>query len=143
MPPDVGPPQPARKRAPRARKAKVSAPAAATGEALLGVTDAQLADLKLSREVAWYMVSRGYRLPEEWQVPRWKTPEPGELDRAAVFDPTRVDRVVNAFKHLRHTKGAYAGRALMPDTWQIAWIIAPVFGWVRRDVDYDLEDRRA
>ncbi len=106
-----------------------------SGSRLLGVNDEQLAELKLSREVAWYLVSRGHKLPERWQRPRWKTPEPGEVDKTAIFDPDRVDRVVVAFSHLRHTKGQWAGRALAPDVWQIAYILAPVFGWVAPNRD--------
>jgi phage terminase large subunit-like protein len=85
--------------------------------------------LKLSPEVAWYLVSRGIPLPE--CPPRWKTPEPRTL-RGARFDPARVDKVLAAMKHLRHTKGSqFAGKPLVPDPWQVAYVIAPVFGWVR------------
>lgn len=99
----------------------------------------ELAALKLSPEVAWYLISRGHRLPEPWQVPLHKTPEPGEVSRDAVFDPGRVDKVISAFRHLRHTKGKWAGRVLEPASWQVAYIIAPVFGWVERDVDAELD----
>src|SRR5258706_9978426 len=90
--------------------------------------------LKLSPEVAWYLVSRGIPLPEPWQVPRWKTPEPRDLPGAA-FDPDRVDRVLRAFGLLVHTQGQWAGRPLKPDPWQVAYFLAPVFGWVRHDED--------
>lgn len=89
--------------------------------------------LKLSPEVAFYLVSRGIPLPD--CPPRFKTPEPGELDVGARFDPERVDRVLRAFGLLRHTKGKWAGQPLKPDPWQVAYILAPVFGWVRRDED--------
>lgn len=94
-------------------------------------TAARLKTLKLSREVAWYLLSRGFKLPEPWQAPLHKTPEAGEVDRAAVFDPERVDRVLRAFGAVRHTKGDWAGRPLDPDVWQIAYVLAPVFGWVK------------
>jgi len=90
--------------------------------------------LKLSPEVWWYLVSRGIPLPELWQVPRWKTPEPRGFDWAA-FDPDRVDRVLRSFGLLVHTKGQWAGRPLRPDPWQVAYFLAPVFGWVRYDED--------
>lgn len=94
-----------------------------------------LAELKLSPEVAWYLVTRGIPLPQPWQAPLHKTPEPGEVDPAARFDPDRVDKVLRAFGRMRHTQGRWAGRVLKPDPWQVAYLIAPAFGWVRFDVD--------
>src|SRR5690242_19265622 len=89
---------------------------------------AELRRLKLSPEVAWYLVSRGIPLPD--CPPRWKTPEPRTV-KGARFDPERVDKVLAAMKHLRHTKGQWAGQPLVPDPWQVAYVLAPVFGWVR------------
>ena len=88
-----------------------------------------LRELKLSPEVAWYLLDRGIPLPDPFQVPVWKTPEPRELE-GAVFDPARVDRVLAAFGRLRHTQGKWAGKPLTPANWQVAYILAPVFGWV-------------
>jgi phage terminase large subunit-like protein len=34
---------------------------------------------------------------------------------------------------MRHTQGKWAGHELRPDPWQVAYIIAPIFGWVTRD----------
>lgn len=93
---------------------------------------AVLRRLKISPEVAWYLVSRGIPLPDA--PPRIKTPEPRTL-RGAAFDMERVDRVLAVFHQLRHTKGRLAGRPLDPDPWQVAYILAPVFGWVHQD-DY-------
>ncbi|MFD5656928.1 terminase large subunit [Streptomyces hirsutus] len=90
--------------------------------------------LKLSPEVAWYLTSRGIPLPD--CPPLFQTPSPGEAP-GAVFDPDRVDKVVNAFSKLRHTKGQWAGQPLKPDPWQVAYVIAPVFGWVHWDEDAD------
>lgn len=110
----------------------------ATVQAIDGVPTAflpaaeELARLKLSPEVAWYLISRGYGLPD--CPPAHKTPEPRDVDGAA-FDPDRVDRVLAAFGKLRHTQGQLAGLPLHPDVWQIAYILAPVFGWVRFDED--------
>lgn len=94
--------------------------------------EATLAQLKLSPEVAWYLQSREILLPEPWQVPLWKTPEPRDLE-GAQFDPERVDRVLAAFERLRHTQGRWAGKPLTPANWQVAYILAPVFGWVHWD----------
>lgn len=90
--------------------------------------------LKLSPEVAWYLQDRGIALPELWQVPIWKTPEPHDLD-GAVFDPARVDKVLAAFRNLVHTQGRWAGQPMEPAPWQVAYLLAPVFGWVRWDDD--------
>jgi phage terminase large subunit-like protein len=91
---------------------------------------AELERLKLSPEVAWYLVDRGIPLPD--CPPLFKTPEPGEVLKTARFDPERVDKVLAAFRLLRHTQGEWAGRPLIPDPWQVAYILAPVFGWVRK-----------
>lgn len=90
--------------------------------------------LKISPEVAWYCLERGMDLPKEWQVPKIKTPEPRNVDGAA-FDPARVDKVLLSFHTLRHTQGKWAGKPLDPDPWQLVWILAPVFGWVKKNAD--------
>ena len=95
-------------------------------------TAAVLRRLKISPEVGFYLSSRNIPLPD--CVPLVKTPEPRWV-KGAAFDPDRVDKVLKAFSLLRHTQGRLAGRPLNPDPWQIAYIIAPVFGWVRQN-DY-------
>lgn len=97
--------------------------------------NAELARLQLSPEVAWYLTSRGIPLPD--CPPMIKTPEPRDV-AGARFDAERVDKVIKSFSLLRHTQGQWAGRPLKPDPWQVAWIIAPVFGWVRWDADADM-----
>ncbi|WNM27543.1 terminase TerL endonuclease subunit [Demequina capsici] len=89
---------------------------------------AELRRLKISREVAWYMASRGIEFPKH--PPLIKTPEPSE-DPDAVFSPAAVDKVMRAFRALRHTQGRWAGKPLEPAPWQVAYIIAPIFGWVK------------
>jgi phage terminase large subunit-like protein len=89
-------------------------------------------DLKLSPEVQWYLESRGIPLPD--CPPRVKTPEPSKV-KGAVFDPDRVDKVLAAFGALKHVSGQWAGSPLKPDPWQVAYILAPVFGWVVWDAD--------
>jgi phage terminase large subunit-like protein len=86
--------------------------------------------LKLSPEVAFYLLSRGYELPN--CPPKWKTPEPRDAP-GAYFDPAKVDRVVDAFSRLRHTQGRWAGRPLTLRSWQVAYLIGPTYGWVRKD----------
>lgn len=89
-------------------------------------------DLNLSAEVLWYLDSRGIPLPD--CPPRVKTPEPSRV-KGAVFDAERVDRVLAVFGALRHVSGQWAGSPLKPDPWQVAYILAPVFGWVVWDDD--------
>jgi phage terminase large subunit-like protein len=88
----------------------------------------QLAALKISPEVGAYLEARGIPLPS--CCPRVKTPEP-RLVKGAVFSFDAVDKVLAAFGMLRHTKGEWAGRPLKPDPWQVAYVLAPVFGWLR------------
>lgn len=64
------------------------------------------------------------------------TPEPRDV-RGAKFDPVRVDRVLDSFALMRHTQGRWAGRPLIPDPWEIAYILAPTFGWVSFDAEFD------
>lgn len=91
-------------------------------------TAKELKRLKLSPEVAWYVLSRGYELPKH--PPLHKTPE-GGAHPDAVFDPEAVDQIITAMRHLRHTQGRWAGSPLDPDPWQVAYILAPVFGWLK------------
>ncbi len=95
---------------------------------------ATLDRLRISPEVGWYLHSRGIPLPD--CPPAIKTPE-GSARRGARFDPARVDRVLDVFSRLRHTQGKWAGQPLRPDPWQVAYVLAPVFGWVYRDADGD------
>lgn len=92
----------------------------------------ELERLRISPEVAWYLLSRGIPLPD--CPPLFKTPEPRD-EPGAQFDAERVDKVIAVFMALRHTKGRLAGRPLKPDPWQVAYILAPVFGWIHYDDD--------
>src|SRR5690606_7213761 len=56
----------------------------------------------------------------------------------AEFDVDRVKRALRALGAFRHTKCRWArlpmrveGGGLAP--WQVVWVVAPVFGWVRYD----------
>ena len=93
-------------------------------------TRIRLRDPRLSPEVKWYLRSRGIPFPS--CPPATMTLEPRDYP-GAVFDPERVDRVLNVFSRLRHTQGEWAGRPLNPDPWQVAYLLAPVFGWVAPD----------
>lgn len=91
------------------------------------------ASAELSPEVQWYLDSRGYALPEDAAVPKFRTPEPCETTPDAQFDPERVDRVIESLALLKHTKGRWAGTPLKVNAVQVAYFIAPVFGWVHRN----------
>lgn len=88
----------------------------------------------LSDEVLWYLESRGYEVPDK--TPLWRTPEPVNVE-GAVFDPERVDKVIRAVEALRHTKGRWAGKPLKLEPIQIAYFVAPIFGWIHQDSQGD------
>jgi phage terminase large subunit-like protein len=44
-----------------------------------------------------------------------------------------VDRAITALRALKHTKGKWAGRPLEPTAEQVGYIIAPIFGWVKKN----------
>lgn len=91
---------------------------------------------QLSPEVRYYLDTRGYSL-EGVTEPLIRTPEPVDVP-GAYFDPVRVDKKITALRSLKHTKGKWAGRPLEPAAVQVAYIIAPVFGWVAPDEDGDV-----
>lgn len=94
----------------------------------------------LSPEVRWYLETRGYELADDHAVPLWRTPEPDPRKVDGLrFDPARVDAKINALSKLKHTKGKWAGEALKPAAIQVAYIIAPIFGWVAPDDDGDMQ----
>jgi len=95
------------------------------------LTQTPVADL--SDEVRWYLRKRDYHLPA-WCVPALRTPEPVDYP-GAMFDYRRVDRVIAALRLQRHTQGMWRGRPLEPDPWQVAYVLAPVFGWVAPNRD--------
>lgn len=83
----------------------------------------------LEEEIQWYLDSRG--IEGRLKPPLWRTPNPPEeVDGKPVrFNPTAVDRVIRTIGCLKHTKGRWAGRPLELAPTQIAYIIAPLFGW--------------
>lgn len=89
----------------------------------------------MSPEVEWYLGEKGIEV-QPWQAPAIRSPEPGP-ETGAEFDPERVDRVLEFLTLLRHTQGKLAGQPLVPMDWQIAYLIAPGFGWVVEDSDGD------
>ncbi|HET6917339.1 MAG TPA: terminase TerL endonuclease subunit [Acidimicrobiales bacterium] len=90
---------------------------------------------ELSPEILWYLEDRGYDVAEALgKVPLIRTPEPRDVE-GAVFDPDAVDRKIRALGALRHTKGKWAGQPIVPTAVQVAYIIAPVFGWLHPNSD--------
>lgn len=66
-----------------------------------------------------------------------------QADRApgAYYDVERVKKALRALAQFKHTKGRWAGQPMRLGVglapWQVVWIIAPVFGWVRFDDEVD------
>lgn len=87
----------------------------------------------LEEEVEWYLRSRG--IEGRLKPPLWRTPNPPEeVDGQPVrFNPAAVDRVIRTIGCLKHTKGRWAGKPLELAATQIAYIIAPLFGWQVRN----------
>lgn len=96
------------------------------------VTRSARLSAKLSPEILWYLESRGYEIPT--CIPLIRTPEPRTV-KGAIFDPARVDKVIAALGKLQHTQGKWAGSPIVPAAVQVAYIIAPVFGWVEPSED--------
>jgi phage terminase large subunit-like protein len=78
-------------------------------------------------------------LDDSWRdcPPLFCTPPPEGAD--VWFDVAAVVRACAAMVALRHVKGALARTPLVPDPWQIVWVIAPVFGW-RYSLDHERAD---
>ena len=72
------------------------------------------------------------KAPSTSSSPLWQTPLPPDVP-GAWFDQAAVDRVVKALKALRHTKGKWAGHPFELETWQLEYLVAPVFGWKHPD----------
>lgn len=83
----------------------------------------------LEEEIQWYLDSRG--IEGRPKPPLWRTPNPPEeVDGQPVrFNPKAVDRVIKTIGCLKHTKGRWAGKPLELAATQVAYIIAPLFGW--------------
>lgn len=83
----------------------------------------------LEEEIEWYLEARG--IEGRLKPPLWRTPNPPEeVDGQPVrFNPRAVDRVIKTIGCLKHTKGRWAGKPLELAPTQIAYIIAPLFGW--------------
>ncbi len=74
---------------------------------------------------------------ERCVAPRHLSPPPSRPMRrkhGVYFSTEEVRRFLVFSRKLRHTKGSrWAGRPLVPDLWQVLYVVAPLFGWRRRD----------
>lgn len=69
----------------------------------------------------------------EWDGwPLLRTPPPPRAAKVS-FDPDAVERVLRFFLLLRQTVGRWSGQRFVLLDWQVRWIIAPVFGYMRPD----------
>lgn len=59
----------------------------------------------------------------------------------AWFDVERARKALRALGAFKHTKGRWAGVSMRIgeglDPWQVAWVLAPIFGWVYHDAEID------
>lgn len=59
----------------------------------------------------------------------------------AWFDVDRAKKALRAIGAFKHTKGRWAGVPMRLgeglDSWQVVWIMAPIFGWVYHDAEID------
>lgn len=59
----------------------------------------------------------------------------------AWFDVGRARKALKALGAFKHTKGRWAGVPMRLgeglDSWQVVWVLAPVFGWVYHDAEID------
>lgn len=86
------------------------------------------------RGVAWWQDLDDQLADLVW--PRWRSPAVTTAQKAAGahFDIDAVIRFMRFAALLRHIKGRrFAHRPLIPDLWQVIHVIAPVFGWKRKD----------
>lgn len=65
----------------------------------------------------------------EAKAPAHVSPSPGQFVKHSYFDVDAVVHVVKQLRAMPHTEGRWRGTAFEPETWQIVWILAPVFGW--------------
>jgi phage terminase large subunit-like protein len=72
---------------------------------------------------------------EGWEAkePLYHSPSPEASVADAWFDIAAVVHVVKALRRMPHTKGEWARTPFEPATWQIVWLLAPVFGWKYAD----------
>jgi len=70
-----------------------------------------------------------------WEItePAYHSPSPGDDVEGAWFDVAAVVKVVEQLRDMPHTIGRWGGTPFEPATWQIVWILAPVFGWKKAD----------
>lgn len=59
----------------------------------------------------------------------------------AWFDVDRARKALRAIGAFKHTKGRWAGVSMRLgeglDSWQVVWVLAPIFGWVYHDAEID------
>lgn len=83
----------------------------------------------IHEEIKKYLISRKLEVPN--RGPMLKCPNPNnEVHGMKVrFNPECVDHALRVISALRHTKGRWAGKPLKLTNVQIAYIVAPLFGW--------------
>lgn len=90
------------------------------------------------KEVKEYLSSKGLDLTVN--TPPFLSPQPSEVVHGMEvrFNSERVDHALRVIGALRHTKGRWAGKPLVLNSTQIAYIIAPLFGYEVYDPDLEM-----
>lgn len=87
----------------------------------LGLTEEQIAEAEARPPLV--LAFQADRHPDAW------------------FDVDRARKALRALGAFRHTKGRWAGVRMRLgeglESWQVVWILAPIFGWVYHDPEID------
>jgi phage terminase large subunit-like protein len=91
--------------------------------------------LPVPREQLLEIGLTGAQVDEALEAAPLHTAFQADRQPGAYFDAGLVRRKLRALGAFRHTKGRWAGKPMTIEggglsPWQVAWIIAPVFGWV-------------
>ncbi|NCB17429.1 MAG: hypothetical protein EOM65_14805, partial [Synergistales bacterium] len=89
------------------------------------------------RRSDWYRPDRENKYPLVTFDPRkvsLTAPDKSAVEGGHYFDERSAKRVINFYeRYLRHTKGRWAGKPFMLMPWQKYNLLAPLFGWKRKD----------
>lgn len=89
------------------------------------------------RRSDWYRSDREDKYHEVTFDPRkvpFTSPDKAAVEAGHYFDERSAKRVVNFYeRYLRHTKGRWAGKPFLLMPWQKYNLLAPLFGWKRKD----------
>lgn len=76
-------------------------------------------------------------IADAWQRRPLITAMQADQQPGAYFSVEHAARAIKAIESFKHTKGRWGGTPLKLATWQIVWVVAPIFGWVFHDEEID------